>query len=212
MSFLVRDILSEGQKPFSVPSRSSVQSALRSMREHNFSQLPLVDDEGKYTGRAVTERSIIDALSFFGAPLDKLLVDDVSIRVGMLRADADLLEVLDEVQREGFRVIVDASEKVVGIVTTTDTTAHFRRYAEDLMVVKSIEAMLKEAIQSLFRDDPQGLLDKIERVVDRDAEARKKVPRAVEMCLKASGQIAIVKSGDAGVTDATVFFVSAQTF
>ncbi len=153
MLFSVEDLIADAPPVVSVTPADIATVARRKMIENGYSQLPVTDGTGKSLGTAVTFRSILNALSSLGVTLDLLTVDDVMAPAQEVRMDADLLTVLDDIQGESFLLIVDAERKLRGIITTFDTTAHFRRYAEDLMVVEDIETMVRESIKTLYADD-----------------------------------------------------------
>jgi CBS-domain-containing membrane protein len=85
----------------------------------------------------VTYRSILNALHSVSTTLDKLTVDGVMTRAREVRADADLLTVLDDIQGESFLLIVDADRSLKGIVTTFDTSAHFGAMQRTLWSLKT---------------------------------------------------------------------------
>jgi CBS domain-containing protein len=187
MLFSLKDLLRDGQKPVSVQLSDTIAHALELMAEHDFSQLPVADLQGKTTGKAVTEGSILDAIRFFNTSPDKLRVKDATVSVQKFRADDDLLEALDDIQNETFVIIVDAEDRLTGIVTTADTTAHLRRYAEDLMIVQFIEETLKQAVESVYHAEQPRLEEAIQRVTDRSSEIRKRFPNAISCYLEKTG-------------------------
>jgi CBS domain-containing protein len=189
MLFSVKDLLSEGQKPITVQLNDSVAHAMELMAEHDFSQLPVVDADGKSLAQAITAESILEAICCFRTSPDSLRVKDATVAVEKFRSDADLLDALDDVQTETFVVVVDAEDRLTGIVTTADTTAHFRRYAEDLMIVQFVETTMKEAAQTLYKDDAPGLHDAIQRVTDRSADIKKRLPNAIATYLTTVGHL-----------------------
>lgn len=165
MLFTVEDLIADAPPVVAVEPNDAVITAHRRMLENDYSQLPVADRHGNSLGKAVTFRGILNALSGLGTTLDKLIVDDVMVPAREVRVDADLLTILDDIQDESFLLIVDAERQLKGIITTFDTTAHFRRYAEDLMVVEDVETMLREAIRALYTD--KQVSEEIQKVVDK---------------------------------------------
>jgi CBS domain-containing protein len=165
MLFTVRDLISDAPPLVTVTPADSALEARSHMIQNDFGQLPVVGADGKSLGAAVTFRSIVNAIHNLAATLDQVTVDTVMTPAREVRIDADFLTVLDDIQDESFLLIVDADRYLKGIVTTFDTTAHFRRYAEDLMIIEDIETMLREAALSLYRDDE--VAHEIEKVVDK---------------------------------------------
>jgi CBS domain-containing protein len=165
MLFTVQDLIADAPPVITVHPNDAATTARRKMVENDYSQLPVVDGDGRSLGTAVTFRAILNALTSLGTTLDKLTVDDVMAPAHEVRVDADVLTVLDDIQDESFLLIVDAEKVLKGIITTFDTTAHFRRYAEDLMVVEDVETMLRESIRNLYTDEE--VESEIQKVVDK---------------------------------------------
>ena len=77
MPYPVQHLLGEHPKPVYVLPGDPIQKALSLMIEHDYSQLPVVDnyDERKPIG-LITSDSIVRVLNHFGVPIDKLRVSD----------------------------------------------------------------------------------------------------------------------------------------
>ena len=165
MLFTVEDLITDAPPLVAVGPNDLVITAHRRMLENDYSQLPVIDTQGKSLGKAATFRGILNALSGLGTTFDKLIVDDVMVPAREVRVDADLLTILDDIQDESFLLIVDAEKQLKGIITAFDTTAHFRRYAEDLMVVEDVETMLREAIRALYTEEQVS--EEIQKLVDK---------------------------------------------
>ena len=188
MLFSLKDLLPDGQKPVAVQATDTIAHALELMAEHDFSQLPVVDLQNKATGTAVSEGSILEAIRFFNTNPDKLRVKDATVTVQKFRPGDDLLEALDDIQNETFVIIVDGDDRLTGIITTADTTAHLRRYAENLMIVQFVEETLKQAVKSLYQSESLKLEEAIRRVTDRSNEIRKRLPGAISCYLEKANQ------------------------
>ncbi len=68
MPFTVQQLIEGRQEPVTVSPHDTVKKALELMIEHDFSQLPVVDESRKALG-IVTSDSILRALNNFGVPL-----------------------------------------------------------------------------------------------------------------------------------------------
>jgi CBS domain-containing protein len=161
------------------------------MSEYDYSQLPVIDEQGAPLGM-VTSESILRALNNFKVTLDALQVSHAVTRVRAFRADEDLFELLDDLRDEYAVVIVDNDGHLVGIVTSYDTTEYFRRRAEDMMLVEDIEGMVKDRILSAFSDDQgrvdaQALEQAISDVTDSKQAQFKKFQHALRQYLKLAG-------------------------
>jgi CBS domain-containing protein len=141
------------------------------MIEHDFSQLPVVDEDKKPLG-IITSDSIIRALNNFGIPLPELQVSHALVKVDQYSPDEDLFDLLDDLKNTYAVLIVNAEGSLIGIVTSYDTTEYFRRRAEDMMYVEDIESMLKDFIRAGYNitddDDQQALTAVIAEVADGD--------------------------------------------
>ena len=152
MPYSVQEIIKENPDLVTAKADESVQDALARMIEHDFSQLPIVDEDYQPDGM-VTPESILRALNNFGVGLDRLLVSHARIKADSFRDDSDLFELLDRLKDTYAVLIVDGQGCLKGIVTNYDSTEYFRRRAEDLMLVEDVETSLKDYIQAAYKDD-----------------------------------------------------------
>jgi CBS domain-containing protein len=181
MLFTIHNLLQEGRPLVTVCPSDPIAKALGLMAEHDYSQLPIVNDDGRALGEAVTHASILRAVNNFKALPDKLTVRDAKIRARKVRFDFDLLEVLDDIEADNFVLVVDGDERLKGIVTTCDTTAYFRRFAEDMMLVQDIETSIRDAISALY--DEKSRADVIQRTTDKAALLSKEFRQALNVYL-----------------------------
>jgi len=75
MPFPVKDLLQDRSRPVAVDSETSMIMASETMQAHDFSQLPIVDREGKVLG-IISSDSIVEALSNFDASIHESKVND----------------------------------------------------------------------------------------------------------------------------------------
>jgi cystathionine beta-synthase len=135
MAFPIQQLLSQKQKPIIVSQVELADVACRTMREHGFSQLPVVSDKGIALG-LVSHESILRALGHFRVALDKLRVSAALIRPRMFFPDDDLLDLLDPLSEDYAALIVDKENRLLGILTQDDLLVYFRRRAEDMILVR----------------------------------------------------------------------------
>ncbi len=93
MPFPVQELIVGHQKPVTVRRDGSMQTALDLMTEHDFTQLPVVDDDGKPLGM-VTSDSLLRALQTFAVTTSALGIVDATVRVRLFRPDDDLFDLL----------------------------------------------------------------------------------------------------------------------
>lgn len=187
MALTLKDLLPIGQTPVSAMLHESLDLALERMRQHDYSQLPVVDSEKRCRGEVVTFSGIVQAIVSLDTVVSSMSVKDVVSQAKVYQVDEDLLATLDDIQRHDFALIVDENEVLIGVVGTYDTTAFFRHYAQDLMLIEGIETNIRDAIETLYKGDTAGLVSAIECVTDRAADIRKKLPVAIRTYLTKHG-------------------------
>lgn len=183
MPFTVQDLIKDKPYPVTAKLKEPVQHALARMIEHDFSQLPIVDEYHRPEGMITTD-SILRALNNFGVGLDKLYAEHARIRAETFRSDADLFELLDRLQTTYAVLIIDGEGLLAGIITNYDTAEYFRRRAEDLMLVEDIETMLKDFIQTAYQVEAseanqKKLKDAVQKITDSGQALRKKFEGAL---------------------------------
>lgn len=175
MPFTVQQLIEGHKEPITMLPQDKAQKALALMIEHDFSQLPVIDEKKKPLG-IVTSDSILRALNNFGIPLSELQVSHAIVKVDQYSPDEDLFDLLDDLKNTYAVLIANAEGTLIGIVTSYDTTEYFRRRAEDMMYVEDIESTLKDFIRSAFNitddTDQKTLATVITEVTD--ADSRKK--------------------------------------
>lgn len=155
MTTTVQEFIKDKVPPVTMTLDQPVKKALRRMIEHDFSQLPIVDD-AKYPIGIVTSDSILKALSNYGVSLDGIRIRHAMISdPHCVNENIDLLDLFDNMQ-DGYVLVISDENVLVGIVTTYDTTAYFRQRAQDILLVENIENTLKDFVQATFGTDPQG--------------------------------------------------------
>lgn len=189
MPFTVQQLIESHQEPVTVSPQDTVQKALILMAEHDFSQLPVVDEDKKPLG-IVTGDSILHALSNFGVSLTALRVFHAIMKVDTYSPDEDLFDLLDDLKNTNAVLIVNAEGTLIGIVTSYDTTEYFRRRAEDMMYVEDIETTLMDFIRAAFHVSDEADQQKLTEVIAEmaDADFRKKFQKALQHYLNRLGR------------------------
>lgn len=190
MAFPVQKLLNQKQKPVSVSPVEAADAAFRLMREHGFSQLPVISDKGIVLG-LVNHESILRALSHFNVPLDKLRVSGALIQPRTFFPDDDLFDLLDALDDDYATLIVDKEDRLLGIVTQEDLLAYFRKRSEDMLIVEEIEMGLRDHVLCAFSDSNGGLAREdlctaVDEVADLSSRYRKKFIKALGVYLGAT--------------------------
>ncbi len=184
MPLKLKDLLPPEQIPLCVQASDPVEKALEHMRHHEFSQLPIVDGERRCLGEVVTFSGIVQAMVSMNTHATALTVSDVRVPAKVYREDEDPMAALGDIQSNDFVLIVDDEDKIVGLVSTADTTEFFRHRAQDFMLIEDIETSVKEAIEVLYAEDNTGKTAAIESITDRASEIRRRLPAAIRAYLE----------------------------
>ncbi len=191
MPFTVQSLIEGRHPPLAVPLSETVQRALERMIEHDFSQLPVVDNENVVQGM-VTSSSIVRAASNFDVTIKNLRVSDALVKTRRYRVEDDLSDLLNGLRDNYAVLIVDGEDRLIGIVTSYDTTDFFRRRAEDLMLVEDIETTLKDLVLASFvnnagQTDEKALAAVIEEVTSSRRSELGRFQQGLRHFLKLSG-------------------------
>lgn len=193
MPFTVQDLIVGRSTPVTVLRDESVQTALRLMIEGDYSQLPVVDRDGKAEGM-ITGDSIIRALNHFDLTIKEMRVFHAMTQVVAYGPEDDLFGLLDDLKNVYAVAAVDNDKKVIGIITSYDTTEYFRRRGEDMMLVEDIETMLKEYVLAAFQnasgDFDNAALDlAIQEITRANSKLRGPFHRALHQYLQTNSNL-----------------------
>lgn len=195
MPFTVKDLIASRPEPITVSRNASVQDALRLMIDGDFSQLPVVDADGTAEGM-ITSDSITRALSHFDLTIKQMRVFHAMTEVPMYDPEDEMLGLLDDLKNTYAVLAVDKNKRLIGIITSYDTTEYFRRRGEDMMLLEDIETMLKDYILAVFQDD-SGTVDTqtlelaIEEISENNSKLRGPFGQALEHYVK-NGAVDVV--------------------
>lgn len=158
MPFLIDNIIDQQSKIVTITEDDTVKHALDLMIENDYSQLPVIDKNGKLAG-IVTYQSIIQAARSFEVKSDELYVRDVAFTsINSFDVEDNLFDLLDEIKKNNAVVIVDPDDLPIGIVTSYDAAEFLRTRAEGLMRIEDIETTIKAFVLSYY-STKDGALD-----------------------------------------------------
>ncbi|MFC1997533.1 DUF4268 domain-containing protein [Chloroflexota bacterium] len=191
MSLVFSSFVDEKKQPVTVKLTDHFDDALNKMLDNEFSQLPVVDDNDFPIG-IVTYQSISIAMVNEDMEQDEMLVIDVYDDLNKLqkfRIDDEISDMLNRLRDTNAILIVDTNGKLIGIVTTYDSTEYFRARSEDLLDVQDIETTIKEIIRYMFNqpeDEPdnEGLVEAIERVTNTNLVLIEDFAKALDHYIK----------------------------
>lgn len=167
MPFSVAQLI-EGHSPLVCVNKDELVShAFSLMIEHDYSQLPVIDDDNQPLGM-VTHEGILRGIKHFNTEMKLLRVRDVIVNSHIFNLEDDLYDLLDRMKSTNAVLIIDPGGVLVGIVTSYDTTEFFRKHAENLMLVEDIETIIKDFIRAAYSDQQNELsTDKLSKSISQ---------------------------------------------
>jgi CBS domain-containing protein len=168
MAIPIQHLLQDQPPLVTISPVATLQEALDKMIEHDFTQLPVVED-GKLYGKPatlVTSQSIARAVRVFKTTVDQLRVRDAVITARTIAIDEDLFSKMDDLLDAYAVLVLNLDGTLAGIVTNYDTTQYFRRRAEDLLLVEDVETTLKDHIRNAYGEDEGDSSGKLQAAVD----------------------------------------------
>lgn len=162
MAVPIHHLMQDQPQLVTIAPGATLQEAVGHMIEHDFTQLPVVENGRPYGNPAsfVSSNSIARALRVFSTTLETLRVRDALVPARTISVDEDLFAKMDDLL-ESAVLVLGADGTIAGIITNYDTTQYFRRRAEDILLVEDIETTLKDHVRIAYggaEDDPQGRL------------------------------------------------------
>jgi CBS domain-containing protein len=150
MLFPVKNLIASPDGPEVILDNKSVREALITMVQYDYSQLPVINSEGNLIG-IISDQSISrnmylldEKISILNLPVNHCLDDPIT-----LPPEADVFEALDRLENT-FAIVIVEGKKPIGIITDYDTTHFFRDLTEGLILVRDIEEMLRQFIESIY--------------------------------------------------------------
>lgn len=153
--FTTQDVLEQASaeapdNPDTVGVNASIQTALTTMFENEFSQLP-VEDDGRISG-AISYRSISRVLkSFDGTDISQ---QDVGIALEdpeFVEQDRDIYELFETLAEDDY-VLVGTSDNLEGIMTRYDVFSFLEDQVRPFLLIGDIESALRQLFAGAFDD------------------------------------------------------------
>ncbi|NLZ95322.1 MAG: CBS domain-containing protein [Bacteroidales bacterium] len=148
------------QPPITITNSATLQEAVTIMMLHDYSQLPVMQNERKIHGY-ISWESIGTALAQNN--LSDKISDYVCKNVKVLSPDTPLLAAVKDVYEHGFVVVVGQDEKLQGIVTTYDLSLEFITISEPFLLIEQIERQIRKILDGKF------LVEELSRFSDQNS-------------------------------------------
>jgi predicted transcriptional regulator len=149
----INRIILPSQTVLTVPPSCSVREAIALMREHGYSQLPIVENGevlGVFSYRSFAQEAAALSLGDWTrqkcAPGD-LPVDEFLERFEFARVTEEMSRVFDAMDRDNG-VLIGAPERLIGILTPMDFLRYLYHVASPFVMVSEIELALRALIRN----------------------------------------------------------------
>ncbi|MGW7515877.1 CBS domain-containing protein [Streptomyces sp. NPDC054796] len=143
IAYLVSNVESANAVPESVRAGDDLRTAVTLMTLKGYSQLPVLDGDGRLLGavswESISRAHLVDA----GAGLSA-----ATVPVREANRSDDLLDWIVEIQQTGYVFVRDDAHKVCGIVTAADLTGEFETRVRPFVLVEEIEQHLRRALDA----------------------------------------------------------------
>jgi hypothetical protein len=154
MLFPIEQLIKNREKPTCVRQDQTIREALALMLEREYSQLPVIDENGELIGLISDEVITHRYFHLRGeVPLLDLTVDHCLIPAVTLTKDRDIFEALDRLKDVYAIVIIEEDNSPTGILTEFDLAHFFRDLTEDLLIVEDIEISLRQIVERVLSSD-----------------------------------------------------------
>jgi predicted transcriptional regulator len=157
----VNRIIPQDQKILTIPPNCRVRDAVALMRQHGFSQLPIVENGqvfGVFSYRSFSQNSVEMTLDDWirqrTSPGD-LQVDEFMEQFEFARVTEELSRVFDAMDRDNG-ILIGAPNRLIGILTPMDFLRYLSRVASPFVLVSEIELAIRALIHCAMSPDQIG--------------------------------------------------------
>ncbi len=145
-TFRIGRLASANRRPVSVTPEDTVSQAITIMLKNDFSQLPVMSSDRDVKG-LISWKSLGSRLSL---GCSCRFVREAKDRHYEVDADASLFGAISSVVEHECVLVRDSSEKISGIVTTSDLSVQFGQLGEPFLLLGEIENQIRNMISGKF--------------------------------------------------------------
>lgn len=179
----INRVIPKDQKILTIPPDCRVRDAVALMREHGYSQVPVVQNGqvlGVFSFRSLAQEAANTTLEEWMrqkcAPGD-LQVDEFLEPFQFARVTEEMNRVFDAMDRDNG-VLIGTPERLVGILTPMDFLRYFYQVASPFVMVSEIELALRALIR--FALSPEKIVTAARRCLSSAYGSEEKVPTSLE--------------------------------
>lgn len=156
-TYRISKLEAANQKLIYVKPDSSLQEAITKMLTHDFSQLPVMQNENRNLKGVVTWRSIGSNLAL--NKNSNLVKDLMDKNYPLISSETSLFKAIPTIIEYDYVLIKNSENIICGIVTACDLSSQFQQLTEPFLLVGEIENHLRQALSKLNKTDYEALID-----------------------------------------------------
>ena len=179
----INRIIPQDQSVLTIPPTCRVREAIKLMREHGYSQVPVVENKevlGVFSFRSFAYGSATSTLEEWTkqrcAPGD-LPVDEFLEQLEFARVTEEMSRAFDAMDRDNG-ILIGTPERLVGILTPMDFLRYLYQVASPFVMVSEIELALRALIRIAM--NPEQIVAACKHCLSSAYGGEDKVPTAVE--------------------------------
>jgi len=142
-TYRIGKLRSANTPPMSVKPQQKITEAVTIMMANDFSQLPVMENEYKVNG--IISWTTIGSRLALGVACSE--VRECMVKAHEISADTSLFDAINEIVTNQYVLIRDSTNKISGIVTTSDLSLQFRQLAEPFLLLGEIENHIRGIIE-----------------------------------------------------------------
>jgi CBS domain-containing protein len=142
-TYRIGKLRSANTPPISVKPQQKITEAVTIMMANDFSQLPVMENEYKVNG--IISWTTIGSRLALGVGCSE--VRECMVKAHEISADTSLFDAINEIVTNQYVLIRDSTNKISGIVTTSDLSLQFRQLAEPFLLLGEIENHIRGIIE-----------------------------------------------------------------
>ncbi len=148
----VQDLIPDEQELLTIKPSTKVKDALKLMKEHHYSQLPVVVGRavlGVFSYRSFGEKALTRQKANGNKWLGELPVDDFIEEYKFIHDSQDWSQIKDYLNRDDA-LFVGAPDDLKGLVTKADVLDYFHKEANPFIILAEIELSLRNVIENFI--------------------------------------------------------------
>ena len=193
MFHLVNSLLPDEQSILSVRPDTHVRDALELMRQHGFSQLPVMEADlvlGVFSYRSFAKR----VAELGKVDLDRMEVDDCIEDLEFVRVTDELERTFLYLDRDGA-VLVGDPDRLIAVATPTDLIQYLYSLTHPFVLIQEIELVLRRLVSAAVAKEE--FVNYIRRAVSSNYKGREeRIPTQLEELTCAELVLTVINSAN----------------